>query len=105
MHGEHIAVTAMGAEYLDDPSSNALLAVARRTVAGFDEILDALAAGGQSTSDLLALLKERLGVNWETEAQVKFRLGWLENLGRVDEHDGFWNLVSPTGQGVEAPPH
>jgi hypothetical protein len=91
--GEQIAVTGTGAEYLAQSSSDAMLAIARQNVAGFDEILEALAAGAMPTSELLVLLQERLGVTWETDAQVKFRLGWLENLGRVHEQHGLWNLV------------
>jgi hypothetical protein len=72
------------------------LAIARHNVAGFDEILEALAAGPMSASQLLVLLQERLGVTWETDAQVKFRLGWLENLGRVHEQHGLWNLAVMT---------
>jgi hypothetical protein len=41
----------------------------------------------------LKLLTEALGVAWESDAQVKFRFGWLENLGAVAQHGGRWELV------------
>jgi hypothetical protein len=99
MHGEQIAVTATGATYLEDPSAEALLAIARRTVAGFDEMLEALEANPKSPGELLVLLRDELGVSWETDAQVRFRLGWLENMGKVREVKGEWSLVAEGSAG------
>lgn len=92
--GEQIVVSALGASYLDDPSPDALLAIARSTVAGFDELLEILAVGPRSTEELLVALRERLGVGWETSTQVRCRLHWLENMSKVQENDGKWILVS-----------
>jgi restriction system protein len=92
--GELIVLTTTGVSYLDDPTSDALLAIARRNVAGFDEVLEALAAGPQSSGELLTVLQEKLGVSWETDAQVRFRLGWLENMGKVVETHGQWSLIA-----------
>ena len=66
----------------------------RLNVAGFDEIVDVLAQGPTSPAELLSNLQEKLGVGWETDTQVRFRLGWLENLGRAEElTDGNWRLI------------
>ena len=66
----------------------------RKSVAGFDELLAALGTGTLSTAEGLTLLNETLGVGWESDAQVKFRLGWLENLGVVVQRSGRWHLGS-----------
>ena len=91
--GEHMALTPAGAMYLASPSAEVLLGVIRNAVAGFDELLAALDAGALSAADGLKLLKTSLGVTWETDAQVKFRLGWLENLGAAVQRTGQWELV------------
>jgi hypothetical protein len=71
-----------------------LLAIALENVAGFQEILDTLGSAASTPEQLLARLREALGVTWETDAQIKWRLGWLENLGMVAEHEGVWRLIA-----------
>ena len=70
-----------------------LLAVIRKSVAGFDELLAELDQHALSADDGLRILTESLGVEWESDAQVKFRLGWLENLGVAKLRAGRWELV------------
>jgi len=92
--GEQVVLTATGVEYLEDPTPDALVEIMRLNVAGFDEIVDVLAQGPTSPAALLTNLQEKLGVGWETDTQVRFRLGWLENLGRAEElTDGNWRLI------------
>ena len=92
--GEQLALTATGATYLESPTADALVSIARTNVAGFDEILEELAHGPRTSGDLLDLLRSRLGVTWETDTQVVFRLQWLENLRKVSETSGTWRLVT-----------
>jgi hypothetical protein len=92
--GERLALTADGALYLDSPRREVLLRLLRESVAGFDELVAALDAGTLTTADGLTLLNQTLGVGWESDAQVKFRLGWLENLGVVVQRSGRWQLAS-----------
>ena len=92
--GEQITVTATGAIYLEDPTPEALLVIARSNVAGFDELLDALGTGPKTTAELLDHLRSELGVSWETDAQVQFRLGWLENMGKIKGQHGTWTLLT-----------
>jgi len=91
--GDRLLLTPVGSGYLDDPSSEALLAIARSSVAGFDEILARLGSAPASTADLLGLLRAELGVSWETDAQVGFRMGWLKVLGAVDGSPAEWCLA------------
>jgi hypothetical protein len=92
--GEQITVTATGATYLEDPSSEALLAIARNNVAGFDELIETLGTGPKTTTELLDHLRNALGVSWETDAQVQSRLGWLENVGKIEGQHGTWTLLT-----------
>jgi hypothetical protein len=89
---EQVAVTATGAQYLADPTPDALLTIARANVAGFDEIVAELGRGPRTPEMLLETLRRQLGVGWQTDAQVRFRLGWLEVLGAATERDGIWTL-------------
>jgi hypothetical protein len=90
LEGEQLAVTTAGAEYLGDPTSPRLYILAESNVAGFSELLAALREGPRTSAELLAYLNRALGFAWETEAQIRFRLGWLENLGLAEVHGDAW---------------
>ena len=90
--GEHIALTADGATYLETPNNGLLLALLRKSVAGFDELIAELEERPLSADGGLTLLNSTLGVGWESDAQVRFRLGWLENLGLVEQSHGAWTI-------------
>ena len=51
----------------------------------------------------MALLNSVLGVSWESDAQVRFRLGWLENLGLVVHKGGVWTLTADRSQSAGVP--
>lgn len=91
--GERMQLTADGVTYADSGNSDVLLALIRQSVAGFDELLAALRQAPLSLDEGLALLNDELGVGWESDAQVKFRLSWLENLGAVTQAHGRWILA------------
>lgn len=75
--GEQITLTAEGVEYLADPTEEALLAQMQLHVAGVDDILERLNEGPASNQQLLELMKNRIGVSWETDTQVSWRMRWL----------------------------
>jgi hypothetical protein len=90
--GEQLVLTSDGTEYLANPTSQALLSLACHNVAGFEEILEALQPGPKSSAQLLDILRAELGVTWQTDAQVRWRLLWLANLGAAEEDSGSWRL-------------
>ena len=91
--GERLALTPDGATYLASTSPELLLTVIRKSVAGFDELLAELDQHALSADEGLRVLTESLGVEWESDAQVKFRLGWLESLGVAKQRGGRSELV------------
>ena len=95
--GERMALTRDGASYLESTRPEVLLTMIRKSVAGFDELLAELEQHAVSAEDGLKVLTESLGVAWESDAQVKFRLGWLENLGIAKLGGGRWELVRNPG--------
>ena len=66
-------MSATGSTFLEDPSSSALLAIARANVAGFDDILDALGEGPKTVDELLVMLRATLGV---TSGDEVARYSW-----------------------------
>jgi hypothetical protein len=92
--GEQLILTGDGASYLEEPTPERLLKQIRERVAGIDEIIDLLAGGPADFSTLRNHLNTRLGTEWETDAQVRFRLGWLAVLGVVEIDGANAALVS-----------
>lgn len=102
LSGEQLGLSVDGAEYHEDPTRARLLATIRNHVAGFDEIIGHLQDQPLTTDQLLGHIRNDLGVTWETDAQIKFRMGWLENVGIVEERNGQWLLTTAGSTG--APP-
>ena len=103
--GEQLAVTARGAEYLTDPTDAALLRLAEARVLGISEMLGWLQGEALTPEDLLNRFRERLGVEWESLAQIQFRLGWLSVLGAAESSAGRWRapVIQPNENGADAP--
>lgn len=94
--GEQLTLTADGATYITQPTPDALLGLLKENVAGFTEMLEYLAERPHQVEELLERFRTDLGVTWETDAQINFRLGWLENLGVAESHGDSWQLTSKT---------
>lgn len=90
--GEHLALTTEGATYLKDRSPELLLASATRNVLGVSELLEYLRERPHTPEEILERMRADLGVAWETDLQVGFRLGWLENLGIATVTGDAWAL-------------
>lgn len=92
--GEQMGVTALGSEYLGDPTDDHLLNIATDRVLGVAEMLEWLTQRPHTQSDLLARFREELAVEWESTAQIQFRLGWLSVLGAVRGAAGEWRSLT-----------
>lgn len=103
LEGERLAATTAGAEYLADSTASRLYALIESNVAGLSELVAALQEGPRTPADLLTYFNDELGFGWETEAQIRFRLGWLENLGLAKVHGDAWQ-ASETEDTSEATP-
>ena len=95
--GEQLVLTGDGSTYLEDPTDDRLLGQMRQQIAGTDELIERLGDGPASLSELRQYLNEKLGTEWETDAQVRFRLGWLSVLGAVElKSEGARLIAKPT---------
>jgi hypothetical protein len=92
LSGEQLALTAEGARYLESPTNEALLDVLDMSVVGFTEIREHLRGGLLTAEQLRELLCQELGLAWTTDAQVLWRLHWLEGLLVVRAVDSQWAL-------------
>lgn len=91
-----VRLTADGEQVRQSRDRNVLFEIFAKNIFGIDEIMELLktAKEPQTAADVLAFLKENLGVEWTTFAQVNFRLLWLMNLGRVKRVEGGYILAS-----------
>lgn len=91
--GEQLTLTTEGVEYLADPSTEALLAQMKLHVAGVDEILERLDEGPASNQELLESIRDRIGISWETDAQVNWRMRWLRLCHVVSPDPAGWSVT------------
>jgi len=91
--GEQLVVTALGSEYLEDPTDARLFQIARDRIVGINEMVEWLREAPRSVDELLAPFREHLDVEWESGAQIQFRLGWLTVLGVTTGSKGRWQTV------------
>ncbi len=93
LNGEQLTLTGDGVRYLESPTQRALLDLLEANVAGFTEVLKYLADGPQSATEVRERLRADLGVAWEHDAQVIYRLRWLLNAGAVENTAEGWALA------------
>jgi hypothetical protein len=91
--GEQVVATALGSDYLSDPTDEALLEIASDRILGVEEMLDWMRERPMAPDELLDQFNQSLGVEWASLAQITFRLGWLALLGAVEQRDGKWRAV------------
>lgn len=80
-------LTADGEQVLKTKNLEVLYDVISKNVLAFSDIVEYLKISGepQSEQDILRYIKENSDVDWETYAQVHFRLLWLINLGKIEK--------------------
>lgn len=89
--GEHLELSATGARYAATGfAETTLLDVLRDNVAGIDLMLRRLSSGPATSAELLAALRDEVGVQWETTVQVDYRLGWLEQVRAIERRGSLW---------------
>lgn len=91
--GRKHKLTEIAEEYFKDLSSGKLFKILDDKVMGMHGLLDILSQGPSNTDDLYKKLSNRLGVVWETKAQVRWRLYWLMNLELVQKRGRVYELT------------
>lgn len=91
--GGKLTITSAGSEYAASTAAESLGQLILANVWGAREVVDYLGANEASTDELLEMLRQ-LGASWQTDAQVVYRLRWLELCGLVELSLGSWRSVS-----------
>lgn len=94
MENGRIVLTADGKRIQETKDLELLYSVFAKSILGIEEIMELLRTSPepQTEADVMAFLKENLGVEWTTFAQVNFRLLWLVNLGKAERTDNGYTL-------------
>lgn len=82
-------LTKDGAQLQASRNVEFLYTLLAKNVLGIEEIMELFRTDSEpkTEADVMAFLKENLGVEWTTFAQVNFRLLWLVNLGKLKRTD------------------
>ncbi len=88
-------LTAAGMRIQASKDKEDLYSVFAQNILGIDEMMEFFknAEDPQTEAEVMAFLKENLGVEWTTFAQVNFRLLWLVNLGKLTRSEDGYSLT------------
>jgi C-terminal AAA-associated domain len=89
-----ISLTPAGREFVETQDIELVREALRARVVGVQELLDELAQGARTMEQLQQVLGE-VGLAWETNAQLGWRLHWLESVELVAADNGKYQLVQP----------
>lgn len=92
LDNDTISLTPTGRQFVDTHDIQIVRSALSERVIGIAELLDELAQGPR-TLDELQQVVVRLGMPWETTAQVGWRIHWLESAGLVESVDGAFHLT------------
>lgn len=94
------ALTNDGKRVQETKDRELLYSVFAMNILGVEEIMEFFktAKEPQTEAAVMAFLKENLGIEWTTFAQVNFRLLWLVNLGKLERTDLGYSLALPAGR-------
>jgi len=92
--GANVTLTEVGqalAQKMDLSLVNTQLA---RHVVGIDEIMEYLQASTepQDAQAILDFLRENLGIDWKTFAQINYRLNWLRSIRKITKTPEGWQV-------------
>lgn len=93
-HGTSISLTDLGQQLVTTSDRDLIYTQLLARVAGVAELFEYLEASPepQDTQSLLDFLRENLGIEWKTFAQLNYRLNWLRSLGKVEKTPEGWTL-------------
>lgn len=85
-----VKLTESGTKILETNNNELLYETISKNIFAFDDIVEFMKTTGelQTEQSILDFLVENFDVQWETFAQVNFRLLWLINLGKIRKVDG-----------------
>jgi hypothetical protein len=95
-----IALTPLGRAFAETHDVELVREALRARIVGVEELLDELSQGPRTMQDLQSILAD-VGLAWETNAQLGWRLHWLESVELVFAEGGTYRLAEPIVGPVE----
>jgi len=89
-----VSLTPAGREFVETRDAELVRSALRTRIVGVRELIDELERGPRTVEQLQQVLNE-LGLAWETNAQLGWRLHWLESVGAVTVDGGEFRIVTP----------
>ncbi|MDP8976127.1 MAG: hypothetical protein M3N28_07175 [Actinomycetota bacterium] len=81
--GDRLVLTSDAASYLASTDPEELYRTMCDNIAGLEETLDRVRQSPVTLPELTTFLNSLLGTRWDTDAQPKWRVQWLESFGKV----------------------
>lgn len=100
--GGQVTLTPAGRKFTESHDVELVREALRTRILGVNDLLDELAKGRRTMQQLQHVLAE-LGLAWETNAQLAWRLHWLESVGLVVASDGHFELAPSETSDLSAP--
>jgi len=94
LSGGQVSLTPAGREFVDERDIELVRQALCARIVGVKELLAELEDGPRTTEQLQQLLGD-LALAWETNAQVGWRLHWLESVKLIVAHNGKYQLLEP----------
>ena len=87
-------LTTDGKNYFNSKSKEQLYEITAKNILAFDDIYEYLKIYSTplNEEEILTYLKENFDIDWETFAQVNFRLLWLVNLDKISRNDNGYSV-------------
>jgi hypothetical protein len=98
-----LSLTPAGREFIEEGDVALVCEALLARVVGVKELLVSLESGPRTMEELQQVLSE-LGLAWETNAQVGWRLHWLESVGPVLATEGRYELAAVEPSGIQGGP-
>ena len=91
--GDRIVLTSDGEALRTKRERDLLLELLRKNITGIVELLDALSKNALTVEQAWEHLEKTVGVKWDSDNQVKYRLQWLAASGAVRRDGKQWLLT------------
>jgi len=91
--GERIKLTPEAADFMEDQNVKKAQRMFLDSVAGAEEAYDFMKNGPKTVERINDHIKEAIKVSWESEAQTRWRLYWLESLGLVEKTKNGYQVI------------
>ena len=92
-HNENVKLTLEGREVLYTKSKEKLYQILDSRIVGISEIIRILKQKPSTVKELFEILKAELKTKWEKTNQLRYRLGWLISLQKIEKQGNHYHAI------------